>query len=81
VLYRYAPDRNEPRWSWTSPGVVVAAVLWGARLAIILGAELNCELERQTAGDATTGDARPLGDRDAYAADTLGAASDTHSKA
>jgi membrane protein len=61
-------------------GAVVVLMLWLllTALAIILGAELNCELERQTARDTTKGDARPLGERDAYAADTLGAASDAH---
>jgi membrane protein len=39
---------------------------------IIAGAELNAELERQTAIDTTTGPARPLGEREAYAADTVG---------
>ena len=28
VLYRYAPDRDEPRWSWVSPGAVIATVVW-----------------------------------------------------
>jgi membrane protein len=28
VLYRYAPDRDEPRWTWVSWGSVVATVLW-----------------------------------------------------
>ena len=28
ALYRYGPDRADPRWSWVSPGAVVAAVLW-----------------------------------------------------
>jgi membrane protein len=28
VLYRYAPDRDEPRWAWTSPGAIAASVLW-----------------------------------------------------
>lgn len=28
VLYRYAPDRDEPRLSWVSLGSVVATVLW-----------------------------------------------------
>ena len=41
-------------------------------LAIILGAELNSELERQTARDTTAGDERPLGQRGAYATDTIG---------
>ena len=28
VLYRYAPDRDEPRWRWVSPGAVGASVLF-----------------------------------------------------
>jgi membrane protein len=28
VLYRYAPDRDEPKWSWASPGAVIATVVW-----------------------------------------------------
>src|SRR5581483_6488004 len=28
VLYRYAPDRDTPRWRWISPGAIVATVLW-----------------------------------------------------
>jgi membrane protein len=28
ALYRYAPDRDKPRWNWSSPGSVVATVLW-----------------------------------------------------
>ncbi len=28
VLYRYAPNRLEPRWRWVSPGAVVATLLW-----------------------------------------------------
>ena len=28
VLYRYAPDRDMPRWQWISPGAVVATLLW-----------------------------------------------------
>lgn len=27
-LYRYAPDRDAPRWRWVSPGAVTAVVLW-----------------------------------------------------
>lgn len=28
LLYRYAPDRDEPRWRWLTPGAVTAALLW-----------------------------------------------------
>jgi membrane protein len=28
VLYRYAPDRDEPQWRWVSPGALVATLLW-----------------------------------------------------
>jgi membrane protein len=104
ALYRYAPDRDKPKWSWASPGSVVATVLWvlasvgfsvyvnafgnynktyGALAGIIIlmfwlyltafvvlvGAELNAELELQTAKDTTAGPEQPLGERDAHAAD------------
>jgi membrane protein len=28
VVYRFAPDRANPRWRWVTPGAVVALVLW-----------------------------------------------------
>jgi membrane protein len=112
LLYRYAPDRDAPKWSWATPGAVFAATVWivgsllfslytanfgrynetygtlGAivvvilwlllsALVVILGAEINCELERQTVRDSTKGAERPLGLRNAYAADTVGPTSDT----
>ena len=83
VLYRYAPSRDEPHWSWVSWGAAAAALLWiaGSALfsayvgrfatynktygslgavvvllmwlwlsafAVLLGAELNAAMERQT---------------------------------
>ena len=107
VLYRYGPDRDQPKWAWTGPGTIVATVAWlvasiafsvytanfgsygetygslGAVVvlmlwlmisaaAVILGAEINAESERQTAEDTTAGAEQPMGARNAYAADTLG---------
>jgi membrane protein len=104
ALYRYAPDRDKPKWGWASPGSVVATVLWvlasvgfsvyvnafgnynktyGALAGVIIlmfwlfltafvvlvGAELNAEMELQTAKDTTAGPEKPLGERDAHAAD------------
>ena len=104
ALYRYAPDRDKPKWGWASPGSVVATLLWvlasvgfsiyvnafgnynktyGALAGIIIlmfwlfltayvvlvGAELNAEMELQTAKDTTAGPEQPLGERDAHAAD------------
>lgn len=40
--------------------------------AVLLGAEVNAELERQTTRDTTDGPARPLGRRGATMADTVG---------
>jgi membrane protein len=39
---------------------------------VILGAEINAELERQTKKDTTSGQQKPLGQRGAYSADTVG---------
>jgi membrane protein len=113
VLYRYGPDRRSPRWSWASPGAVLATVgfivtsllfslytanfgrynetygtlgaivvvmlwLYLTALMVILGAELNAELERQTRQDSTVGPPQPLGERGAYAADTVAPGPDDH---
>jgi membrane protein len=43
---------------------------------ILLGAELDAEMEHQTAHDTTTGASRPLGARGARMADTIGKRSD-----
>ncbi|HVH99043.1 MAG TPA: YihY/virulence factor BrkB family protein, partial [Enhygromyxa sp.] len=53
---------------------VVALALWlfGSAYAILLGAELNAEIEHQTARDSTTGEPRPLGLRGAYVAGHIG---------
>ena len=83
VLYRFGPNRAEPRWRWVTPGSLAASVLWllgsaafswyienfghydatygslGAlfgfltwlwlsAVIVLLGAELNCEVERRT---------------------------------
>ncbi len=56
-------------------GAVVITMLWLqlTGFAILLGAELNAELEHQTLMDSTTGEPRPLGRRGAVMADTVGA--------
>jgi membrane protein len=43
---------------------------------VMVGAELNAELERQTRADTTAGKERPIGARDAFAADTVGPSAD-----
>lgn len=48
---------------------------WVSVVIVIVGAELNAELEHQTAQDSTTGPDEPMGKRGAYMADHLGKAS------
>lgn len=90
-IYRYAPDRPDPRWQWVSWGAVAAAVIWMAgsaaffiyaqnfadfgktygtfagiiilmtwfnlsSLIIVLGAQVNHNLELQTSADKVTDD-------------------------
>ncbi len=49
--------------------------LWFSSMAVLVGAELNAEIEHQTAQDTTVGGPRPLGERGAVMADTVGKAS------
>lgn len=104
LIYKYAPDRDNPQFKWVSWGAVIATVLWiagsllfswyvnnfgnyqetyGAASAVIilmlwlqltsfiilLGAEINSEMELQTEKDTTIGEPKPMGERDAYHAD------------
>ena len=109
TLYRYGPSRDEPEWSWVTPGAGVAVILWlVASVAfaiylrnfgsyqetfgtlggvvvllmwlwissyiVLLGAELDSEMEAQTKHDTTVGRSQPMGERDAVKADVLGEA-------
>lgn len=55
-------------------GAVVILLTWLFLTAyvVLLGAELNAEMERQTRKDTTEGRPKPIGGRGAHAADTLG---------
>lgn len=55
-------------------GGVIVLMLWMfvSSLIVLLGAELDAELEAQTTRDTTTGPPRPMGRRDAVKADKLG---------
>lgn len=57
--------------TYGSLGAIVGLLLWlyvGA-FAVLLGAELNAEMELQTARDTTTGPEKPMGQRGAFVAD------------
>lgn len=56
-------------------GAVVILLMWFylSAYVVLLGAELNAEMEHQTARDTTERGGAPLGQRDAYVADTVGA--------
>jgi membrane protein len=52
--------------------VILLMWFWVSAFVVLVGAELNCEIERQTERDTTTGRPKPRGRRGAYAADTVG---------
>ena len=64
--------------TYGSLSAVVVLLTWTylSSYALLFGAELNSELEHQTARDTTAGPEQPLGERGAWAADHVAAASD-----
>lgn len=60
--------------TYGSMGAVVVLLLWFLLSAyvVLLGAEINAEMERQTRRDTTKGPDKPLGERNAHAADAVG---------
>ena len=69
----YVADFTNYHASYGSLGAVVALLTWMylSAYVFIVGAELNSEMEHQTAKDSTTGSPQPIGDRGAWAADNV----------
>jgi membrane protein len=72
----YAANFGTFNATYGSLGAVIGFMtwLWISAIVILLGAELNAEMEHQTARDTTTGEPKPLGARGAKMADTVGTA-------
>ncbi|MEE1612615.1 YihY/virulence factor BrkB family protein [Microvirga sp. CF3016] len=62
--------------TYGSLGAVIGFMtwIWLSTIVVLLGAEINAEMEHQTAKDTTEGSDQPLGARGARMADTLGVA-------
>jgi membrane protein len=106
ILYKNAPDRDDPEYRWVSWGAIFSTILWIAgsflfswyvenfgsydkvygsfaaviilmlwlfltAFIILLGAEINSEMEHQTRKDTTVGEDEPMGERGAYHADNM----------
>lgn len=65
--------------TYGSLGAVIGFMVWTwiSVMILLVGAEINAELEHQTAMDTTTGPARPMGTRGAKMADKVAPPSET----
>ncbi|WP_153067361.1 YihY/virulence factor BrkB family protein [Steroidobacter cummioxidans] len=70
----YAQNWGRYDQTYGALGGVVILLMWFylTGYVIILGAEINSEMERQTKKDTTEGEPKPMGRRGAYSADTVG---------
>jgi membrane protein len=76
VLSWYLSNFGNYSATYGSLGAAIGLMMWMWMSAIIVlcGAELNSEIEHQTARDSTVGPPKPLGARGALMADTVGPA-------
>src|SRR5450432_2620610 len=76
LLSWYLSNFGNYNATYGSLGAAIGLMMWMWMSAIIVlcGAELNSEIEHQTAVDTTVGHPKPLGARGAVMADTLGSA-------
>ncbi len=70
----YVSSFSDYNATYGSLGAMIAFLtwVWITVTLLILGAEINSEIEHQTARDSTTGPEKPMGERGAYVADTIG---------
>lgn len=74
VFSWYVSNFTDDNAAYGSLGAVIGLMtwLWISVTLVIIGAELNSEIEHQTARDSTTGPEKPLGARGAHMADSVG---------
>lgn len=71
VYMRYFGNYNET-YGTLGAAIVLLTWFWLSAFVVLMGAELDSEIEHQTARDSTTGGREPMGQRGAHAADTVG---------
>lgn len=76
----YAQEFGNFNKTYGSLGAIVVLMLWFyiSSFVVLLGGEINAEIEHQTKIDSTKEPDRPMGEREAYVADTLGDANIHH---
>src|SRR6185437_6970217 len=74
LFSRYAANFGSFNKTYGSLGAVIGFMvwIWVSMIVVLLGAELDAEMEHQTTEDTTTGSAKPMGERRAHMADTVG---------
>ena len=72
----YVANFGKYNETYGSLGAVIGFMtwIWISTTIVLVGAEINAEMEHQTEADTTRGPEQPLGTRDARMADTVGAA-------
>ena len=70
----YAANFGKFNETYGSLGAIIGFMtwLWISAIVVLLGAEIDAEMEHQIARDTTTGGEKPMGQRGARVADTLG---------
>lgn len=70
----YAANFGSFNKTYGSLGAIIGFMvwIWVSMIVVLLGAELDAEMEHQTTEDTTTGQAKPMGERRAHMADTVG---------
>jgi membrane protein len=73
-LYVATFDSYNKTYGSLGAGVGFMVWLWISAVVVLIGGQLNAEMEHQTARDTTEGSAKPLGSRGAMMADHVGEA-------
>jgi len=68
----YVSNMGSYNETYGSLGTAIILLLWLflTSFVVLLGAEINSQIEHHTLVDSTVGEDRPMGDRDAFVADT-----------